>query len=77
MMKIFISILFITVFISCSKQESCYCDAGDGEYSYLPTSTNVQSSGSVNASGDIEQECNLQDAYLKATMGLGSYCEMK
>lgn len=69
-----IAVVFLT---SCSKQESCYCDAGDGEYEYLPTSTNAQNSGSVSASGDYEEECDLQDAHLKATTGSGSYCEMK
>lgn len=74
----YITIILLAIFfISCSKQESCYCDAGDGEYEYVPTSTNAQSSGSVNASGDLEQECNLQDAHLKATTSSSSYCEMK
>lgn len=76
-MKYLIIILLATFFISCSKQQNCYCNAGDGEYEYLPTSTNAQSSGTVNASGDIEQECELQDGFLKATTGSNSYCEMK
>lgn len=77
-MKYLITLIFISIlFASCSKQEACYCNVGDGEYDYLPPSTNAQSSGTVNASGDLEEECELQDAFLKENSSENSYCEMK
>ena len=76
-MKYLITIGVIVTLLSCSKEESCYCNIAEGEYEYVPLSTNAQSSGTVNASGDIEQECELQDAHLKITHGSEVYCEMK
>jgi hypothetical protein len=69
---IFIIALFIS---SCSKQEACFCNEGNGEYEYLPPSTNAQSSGTVNASGELDEECELQSNYLKA-INSNSYCKL-
>lgn len=77
MKQLVIIVFSILLFSSCSKQEACYCNVGDGEYEYVPLSTNAQSSGTVSASGDIEQECELQDAYLKENSSSSAYCEMK
>lgn len=76
-MKYLIIILLATFFISCSKQQNCYCNAGNGEYEYVPLSTNVQNSGTIKASGDLEQECELQGAHLKTIYGSKAYCEMQ
>jgi hypothetical protein len=76
----FVTILFIiTLFFlaSCSKQEACYCNIGEGEYEYVPLSTNAQNAGTISASGDLEQECDLQDEHLKTIHGSKAYCEMK
>ncbi len=76
----YLIVLFVVafLFVSCSKQESCYCNVGDGEYSYLPLSNQIQDPGtSVNTFGDIEQECELEDARLKQTKSSNAYCEMK
>lgn len=62
---------------SCSKQEACYCNIGEGEYEYVPLSTNAQNAGTISASGDLEQECELQDAHLKTIDGSKSYCKLK
>jgi len=72
-------LIFITipVFIisSCSKQEVCFCNEGNGDYEYLPPSTNAQSSGIVNSSGELDEECELQNNYLKA-INSTSYCKL-
>lgn len=71
---IFLASLLVS---SCSKQEKCYCHITEGGYEYLPPSTNAQSSGTVTASGDLEQECELEDARLKQTNSSSAYCEME
>ena len=76
MKKINFSVFVMIVLIACSKQETCFCNEGKGEYEYLPPSTNAQNSGTVNASGDIEQECELQNNYLKA-INTNSYCKLQ
>ena len=78
-MKYLIGLFIVSIlFVSCSKQEKCYCNVGDGEYEYLPTSNQIQNpSTSVNTFGDLEEECTLQDGYLKANSSLTAYCEMK
>lgn len=77
MKQLVIIVFTILLFSSCSKQESCYCHLAEGGYEYMPPSTNTQSSGTVNASGDLEQECELEDARLKQTHSPSAYCEMK
>ena len=77
-MKYIILTLFVLFLVSsCSKQEKCYCHIVEGGYEYLPPSTNAQSSGTVTASGDLEQECELESARLKQTNSSSAYCEME
>lgn len=77
MKQVFLICFVLLLLSSCSKQEKCYCHIAEGGYEYLPPSTNAQSSGTVTASGDLEQECELEDARLKTTNGSEAYCEMK
>ena len=78
-MKYFIVLIIVSIlFSSCSKQEDCYCNTGNGEYEYLPPSNQIHDpSSSVNTFGDLEQECTLQDRYLKESSSPSAYCEMK
>ncbi len=45
MSKIFFIIIGVLFISSCSKQEACYCNEGNGEYEYLTPSTNAQNVG--------------------------------
>ena len=76
MSKIALFVFLNILLYACSKQEVCICNEGNGEYEYLPPSTNAQNSGTVNASGDLGQECELQNHYLNA-INSSSYCKLK
>lgn len=62
------------VLFSCSKQEECWCNAGNGEYRHYPSYT---SSGTYGHSGDLDQECSMQDRSLKENLGQTTGCELR
>lgn len=74
MKKLLLVISLSIVLISCSKSEECWCNAGDGEYKYYPSYSSTTGYGQ---SGDLEQECEIEDRSLKENVGTSSYCEMR
>ncbi|MCB0402788.1 MAG: hypothetical protein KDD41_11935 [Flavobacteriales bacterium] len=73
-MKTFLLFCLLAILISCSKQESCWCNAGDGEYRYLPSYSSTTGFGH---SGDLEEECNLEERMLTENVGSAAYCELR
>ncbi len=74
-MKQVVIFLFLSVFLfSCSKSDSCWCNAGDGEYEYLSSSNNVDGNTQF---GDLEDECELEKRRLQENVSNDSYCEMR
>jgi|GEM_PF-2915450 len=77
-MRVILFLAIVFLLVSCSKKEDCYCNTGNGEYEFLPPSNQIHDpSSSANAYGNLEEECNLQDGYLKANSSPSAYCEMK
>ena len=74
-----IALLFIPlVFLfSCSKQEECICNGGDGEYEYFSSTNANASSGYGSQYGNLEEECRLEEQRLKLNVSQDSYCELR